>query len=297
MADSSIDKPKVADPSPEAPALHHEDENVDTLEDGDVADRLDETNKLDETDEADRYVQVGDKPDPAQAFLDFQVYVAPNVIVQRSSRVVYNRNSGSIQRHENLVERQDLIFQGFDWYRHFTWHNESNSADIHRTTVTEEYIIRTGTETERNFSIGAALKGLAFSLGGRRREFTEKETSRFVELTKEVHTEPRASTSFYQKRYNFLTEVWFWQRVPRWPSDTNHFGVGETGAAFRTVKRTAELSIFAEEYATLLRRLSGTTTISAVTAPPLPDDPPINRQFRDITDAAKIQLLLWGITG
>ncbi|MCJ1423165.1 hypothetical protein MMC29_001046 [Sticta canariensis] len=293
MADSSIDKPEVADPSPEAPALHPEDE--DTLNDGDVADRLDETNKLDETDEADRYVEVGDKPDPLHAFLDFLVYQAPNVIVQRSRRVVYNNNSG-LRLHENLVERQDLRFQGFDWFRHWTWHNETSTPDIRSTTVTEGYTVRTGTETERNFSVGATFRGLAMSVGGSRKEFTEQETSRSVEVRKEVHTEPRASTSFYQKRYNFLTEVWFWQRVPAWQNH-NHFGVGETGAAFRRVKRTAELSILAEEYATLLRRLSGTSTISAVTAPRLLDDPPINRQYMNITQRAKDTLGIWNIRG
>lgn len=151
-------------------------------------------------------------------------------------------------------------------------------------------------ETERNFGVGASFRGLDISAGGSRKLFSERETTRVVVLSKEIFVEARATTSFYQKRYNLLVEVWFWQRVPGWPEHT-HFGVGQTGAARNTVKRTAQVSILAEEYTTLLRRLSGTTALSAVAAPRRPDGPPINRQFANITQRAKIQLAVWGIRG
>ena len=211
MADSSNDKPKVADPPPEAHALHHGEE--DTLNDGDVTDRLEETSKLDKTDEADSYVEVGDKPDPKQDFLDFLVYQASNEIVQRSRRVVYSIESGP-RLHENLVERQDTKFQGFHWNRHFTWSNETSGPSTHRVTTAEGYTIRSGHEAERNFSVGAGFKGLSITIGGRQKKFNETETSPAVSATREFQAEPHVLTSLYQKQFNFLVEVWFWQRVP-----------------------------------------------------------------------------------
>ena len=291
MADSSIDKPKEADPSQEDPALH--DEVVDTLGDEDVSQRLefDETDKLDETNEADKSVEVGDKVQPSSDFLDFLEYRARNVMVKRSSRVIYNVT------RENLVERQDVIFQGFDWFRHFSWTNQSNLPDQRSRTVEEGLVVRTGQETERNFSVGGAFKGLSMNVGGSRREFSERETSRSVSITKTVNVEPQATTSFYQKRYNFLVEVWFWQRVPGWEPHANHFGIGETGAASRTIKRTAEIEIFSEDFATLLHRLNGSTTITVTAAPRPRDDPPLNRQFINITQRAKDHLRTVGIRG
>ena len=257
--------------------------------------RLLETNKSDETDEADTYVEVGDKPEKQHEFLQFQLYQASDVIVQRLRRELYNNNSGP-RLHENLVERQDIKFQGFDWVLRFSWTNESNSEGKYTRTVTEGQTLRSGQETERNFGVSAAFKGIGISVGGSRKQFSEQETSQTVSVAKEIIVEPQNTTFFYQKRYNFVVEVWFWQRVPAWENH-NHFGVGETGAAWRTVKRTAEIYIESQEYATLLRRLTGTTHVSAFTVPPLWDDPPVNRQFQNITQRAKDTLARFGIRG
>lgn len=52
------------------------------------------------------------------------------------------------------------------------------------------------------------------------------------------------------------------------------------------------------EFATLHRRLTGTTTTSAIAAPPIsPADPSTVRQFTNITQKAKNQLKTWGIYG
>lgn len=286
MADPSIHKPQVADPSSIHPALN--DEDVDTLGDSDVTYVTDETNAVDET------AAAGETPDPVHGFLDFREYRANDTIVHRVSKEIYNNNSG-IRLHENLVERQDIKYQGFDWYERFAWHNETNSPNTYTRTVTEGLTIREGEETERNFSVGAEFRGLSVSAGGSRKTFSERETSRLESVEKEIVVEPQASTYFYQKRYNFLTEVWFWQRVPGW-TEHNFFRIG-ANRTFAIVKRTAVTSIFSQEFATLLRRLDGTTTITAQAGPPLAGDPTTIRQFDNITQRAKNTLAGWGITG
>lgn len=287
MADPSIHKPEVADQSSIHPALN--DEDVDTLSDSDVTYVTDETNIVDETNAVDEAGAAGETPDPRRDFLDFQEYRVNDTIVSRLSKVVYNIGS------ENLVERQDIKYQGFVWNLQFSWHNGTNSPNTYTETVQEGLIIREGEETERNFNVGASFKGLSVSAGGYQKNFSERETSQSVTVEKVIVVEPQVTTTFYQKRYNFLTDVWFWQRVPNWQQH-NHFRIGANDT-FALVKRTALSSINSQEFATLHRRLNGTTTISAQAGPRLPDDPTTTRQFKNITQRAKNQLARWGITG
>lgn len=286
MADPSIHKPQVADPSSIHPALN--DEDVDTLGDSDVTYVTDETNAVDETGAA------GETPDPRRDFLDFKEYRVNDTIVSRSSKVIYINDSGP-RLHENLVERQDIKYQGFVWELQFSWHNGTNSPNTYTETVQEGLIIREGEETERNFNVGASFKGLSVSAGGYQKNFSERETSRSVTVEKVIVVEPQVTTTFYQKRYNFLTDVWFWQRVPGWQQHT-HFRIGANDT-FALVKRTALSSINSQEFATLHRRLNGATTIIAQAGPRLPDDPTTTRQFKNITQRAKNTLAGWGITG
>lgn len=280
MADSSIHKPQDADLSSDHPVLNDEEDDtveVDTLGDSAVAYVEDET------------------AEPLHDFVDFEVYWVNNAIVRRARKEIYNRTSG-LRLHESLIERQDIKYQGFNWALQFSWVNESNTPNTYTRTVQEGLTIREGQETELNFGVSASFKGIGVEAGGVRKEFSERETSRLETIQKGIIAEPQAHTFFYQKRYNFLTEVWFWQRVPDW--QFNHFGIGRNGAASQLVKRTAVTSIFAEEYATLHRRLSGTTTILGPrNVPRLPDDPPSNRQFQNITQRAKDTLARWNIRG
>lgn len=167
--------------------------------------------------------------------------------------------------------------------------NETNTDNTYTITTEEGLTIREGQETERNFGVSAAFKGLGVNVGGSRKTFTSRETSNVTKVEKKIVAEARTTIYFYQKRYNFLQEVWLWQKVPSWDAH-NHFRIG-ADVTYNIVKRTASVFIMSNEFASLNRRLSGATTTSADPAPPIsPADPGTVRQFINITQKAKNQL-------
>lgn len=236
-----------------------------------------------------------DKPDatepanPIKDFVDFLEYRVNNTVVSRARSVIYQVND------ENLFQRSDISFQGFDWFLRFSWVNESSSPHTYSRSVQEGLVIREGQETETNFEVSASFKGLGISAGGYVKNFSERETSHVTTTSQEIKVDPYSTTYFYQKRYNFVTDVYWGQYVPGW-KEYNHFRVGKTGNAGQLIMRSAKSSIFAEEYATLLRPLSGYTTISAQSAPYRTDEANVNRQFANITAKAKDWLGRRGIT-
>lgn len=288
MADLAIHKLQLAD----HPTTHHahdnEPENEADVEvayvTGDseltyISGKSGAASKLDEVSQT-----------PLNDFVDFQVYRVNDIIVQRGSSVVF------ADKTENLVKRLDTKSQGFEWVLEFQWVNETTSDNNFTITTEEGLTIREGQETESNFGVSAAFKGLGINVGGSRKTFTSRETSSLSKIEKHIVAEAKKTTYFYQKRYNFLQEVWFWQKVPNWENH-NHFRVG-ANVTYNIVKSTALVSIISNEFATLNRRLSGITTIGADSAPPIsPADPSTVRQFQNITKKAKTQLNRWGFYG
>lgn len=272
----------MSDPSLTHPGLDNDKTESDTL-------RVEEPDTHDVADAADGIVARGETPNPISDFLDYGEYRVPDVIVNRERKYLYQTNS------ENLVERQDIKLQGFEWILQLYWTNETNTPNQYTRTVQEGLTIREGQETEQHFEVSASFKGLGVSAGGYRKEFTDRETSRIVTIEKVITVPANSTIYFYQKRYTFLTEVWFWQHVPGW-QNYNHFTVG-ANQTYARVQRTAVTSIYAEEYATLHRRLNGSTTISAQEAPRLSGEPTSTRQFVNITQRAKDTLARFGIRG
>lgn len=226
---------------------------------------------------------------PLNDFVDFQLYRVNDVIVHRDSEVIYS------DKKENLVRRLDTKSQGFEWVLVFQWVNETNIGHTFTITTEEGLTILDGHETESNFGVNAALKGLGVTIGGTRKTFNSRETSQVTTIQKQITVEAKKTTYFYQKRYNFLQEVWFWQKVQDW--EIGHFRIG-ADVTYNIVKRTALVSIMSNEFASLNRRLSGNTAISATAAPPyVPADPAFVRQFTNITRKAKNNLKSWGIYG
>lgn len=122
--------------------------------------RVEEVDTHDVADATEKTVAAGAPRDPVRDFIDYQEYRANNVIVRRVRDNLYQTSS------ENLVKRQDLKYQGFDWNLVFSWINETDSDNTYEETVEEGLTIREGEETERNFNISAAFKGLGVSAGG-----------------------------------------------------------------------------------------------------------------------------------
>lgn len=273
---SSVSKTQEVDPS-----STHPDEEVDTLGDSPV-------------------FHVADEPDEAHdtlsSFVDFETYHVRDTIVKGDERIeVYDNNSGP-RLHENPIRRHWVVYQGFWWVLRFDWINETSRDNTYTRIVQEELFIREGQATETNFGVSASFRGLGMSTGGTIKRFSERETSKVVETRKQVIVPGNSHTFFYQKQYLFSNRVWFWQRVPKW-ENYNHFGVGRLNSG-STLFATASTAIFAEEYATLKRRRSGTTTIySSGVSSRLPDDPPVNRQFQNITQRAKDTLARWNLRG
>lgn len=286
----------MADPSSTHPTLDNGGVENDTLDHTDTELRAKELDVPDEVHAADKTIATRDIPDtipqrpnPISDFVDYLQYLVPNITVARKRIVVYQ------QSDENLIQRQDINSLGFEWVQRFSWINQTGTAHKYTETVEEGLTTREGVETERNFSVSASFKGLGLSAGGSQKNFSERETSRVVTVSKEINVAANATTYFYQKRYNFQTYVWFWQRVPNW-ENFNHFYIGSNGT-YNRVQRLVQTSIYAEEYATLHRRLDGYTSITAQGVSPLSDDPYTVRQFQNITKKAKDKLKQWDITG
>ena len=272
----------MSDPSLTRSGLDNKKTESDTI-------RVEEPDTHDVADAADGTVAWGESRNPISDFLDFGEYRVHDVIVHRARGTIYQ-----IQ-FENLVERQDMKFQGFEWVLQLYWTNETKTPSKYTRTVQEGLTIRGGQETEQNFDVSASFKGLGVNAGGYRKEFTNRETSRIETVQKEFTIPARSTIYFYQKRYNFLTEVWFWQYVRNWDK-FNHFTVG-ANQTYARVQRTAVTSIYAEEYATLHRRLNGSTTIDAEEAPRPSGEPTSTREFRNITQRAIDTLARFGIRG
>ncbi len=272
----------MADQSLAQSALDKEKTERDTL-------RVEEVDTHDVADATEKTVATGEQRDPVRDFIDYQEYRVNSVIVRRVRDTLYQIST------ENLVQRQDLKYQGFEWVLGFSWINRTDSAHTYEHTLEEGLSIREGEETENNFNVSASFKGLGVSAGGYVKNFSERETSSVTTIRKTVVVPAQSTIYLYQKRYNFLTEVWWWQYVPGW-ANFNHFRVGANGT-YQLVQRTAVTSILSQEYATTQQSLSGSTTISAQAAPPLTGEPTSTRQFMNITSRAKGELRRFGVTG
>ena len=264
------------------PSAHPEIANDET-----ESDTLDGPVELDKT--ADDFVGAGEKPDPINDFLRFEEYRVNSTVIDRPRTIIYQ------QSNENLFQRENISYLGCVWELRFSWHNRLDTEHTYSRTVQEGLTIREGQETERNFGVSASFKGLGIDAGGTRKTFSDRETSSLVTIEKVVTIPAGGSVFFYQKRYNFSTTAWWGQHVPGWV-EHNHFTVGVNGGG-QTIQRTARTWIYAEEYASLPDELTGFTTITAERAPERTDEPPVRRQFVNITAAAKRWLQDRGVTG
>ncbi|KAI4202184.1 MAG: hypothetical protein LQ350_002699 [Teloschistes chrysophthalmus] len=229
-------------------------------------------------------------PHPFVDFIDFEIYGVNNTIVSRPRTVKYQRAT------ENLFQREDISYQGFEWVLRFSWVNQLDSEHTYTRKVQEGLTIREGQETETSFGVSASFKGLGINAGGVRKNFSDRETSLLETIETNITVPAKAAVYSYQKQYNFTTTTWWGQHVPSWTSN-NHFSIGTNGASGSRITRTAATSSLAEEYTSLLRRLSGSTTITAQSAPSRPDDPPVRRQFTNSTQEAQNWLGGRGVTG
>ncbi|KAL9602699.1 MAG: hypothetical protein Q9219_001689 [cf. Caloplaca sp. 3 TL-2023] len=271
----------MADPTSEHPAPSANEATVNDVTEIDTLDGPVEA--------ADEVIAEGETPHPLDAFVDFQVYRVDDTVVDRARTMIYQ------QQRENLFQRENISFHGFEWVLRFRWVNEFDTEHTYTTTVQQGLTIAQGQETERNFGISGSFKGLGISAGGSRKNFSSVETSRIETIEKKITVPARSTVWFYQKQYKFSTAVWWGQHVPEW-REHNYFTVGVNGGG-RTITRTAETLIFAEEYASLLRSLNGSTTIQAQRAPNRTDEPPVRRQFVNIRENAKRWLQARGVTG
>lgn len=279
----------MADPSSTCDVHRNEETEIDTLGDSTAKAIAEDHDTTEETDPAAAADQT--PKNPIQDFLNYREYNVPNRTIVRRQRETHLQNNS-----ENLMVRQDIRYLGFEWVQRFSWRNDTSADSTYTRAVTEGLTITNGQETERNFGVSASFKGLGVSAGGYTKNFTETETSSLTQLTKTVTVPAGTEVFLYQKQYKFLTEVWFWQRVPAW-ANYNHFTIGADGTYAR-VQRTANTAIYAEEYWSLHNELSGSTNITAQGGNTLSGEPTSTRQFTNITAQAKRCLAdHWGIRG
>lgn len=110
---------------------------------------------------------------------------------------------------EALYQIVDIYFLGYDWV--LQW-SETNGKDSPVEKEFEREIVlrnKTGSEFNITFSLGAEFKGLSMNLETSYKSFTESELSDGRKTREKFIVDPHTSTYYYQKRYNFRTEVWF----------------------------------------------------------------------------------------
>ena len=223
-------------------------------------------------------------------FVDYAEYLVNNTVVSREKKECFKYSD------QDLFQRDDISCGGFEWVKVFSWTNESSESNVYTREFQEGLVVREGEENEVNFGISGAFKGLGISFGGSHKTFTENETSTVTKTSQQITVPPNSTVYFYQKQYKFATKSWWGQYVPDW-DEYNFFDIGKTGNAGQTITRTAEMTIQAEEYATLLRELKGSTTITVSSAPYRTDEAPVNRQYVNSTATAKQWLGNKGVTG
>lgn len=266
MTDSYIHKTHHKD---DPSSAHHNGELIDTLGDSEVY----------------PIPREPQKPDPNAGFMDYRVYRVADVIVGRDRKEIYNINTGNKKNWENLVQRQNVLYQGFEWVLRLGFVNRNPNPFTYTVTTQEGLVVREGSEKETTFGVGAAFKGLSVSYGGSRKTFSDREVSKVTEIFKGVTIQPYSAVYLYQKRYNFKGDIYFWQKVPNWV-EHNHFGVAYNGGG--RISTWVTTDIYAEEYISLTNELNGgQTTIDAEWAPVLPDEPYVYRQWTNITQKAK----------
>ncbi|KAF7522856.1 hypothetical protein PCG10_006992 [Penicillium crustosum] len=110
---------------------------------------------------------------------------------------------------EALYQFVDIYFLGYDWV--LQW-SETNGKDSPVEIELEREIVfrnKTGSEFNITFSVAAEFKGLGMKLETGYKSFSESELSDGRKRREKFIVEPHTSTYYYQKRYNFRTEVWF----------------------------------------------------------------------------------------
>lgn len=289
MADPSVEKSQQPDPSSAEPDPSLGDSEFDPSA------KVEEVAHPYEADKANGAEET-EKPIILQHNLtNHLVYRVPDIIIKRATKQVYNViSTGWLAPFwESFHENIDIRSSGFEWALIYSDVNRTDTPVTYNRTITEGLSIREGTETEHNFGISAQFKGLSFGLGGSRKAFTERETSRVVETSRTMTAAPRKETYLYQKSYGFQVDVWFWQYVPS-ASWSNHYSIGRNGD-FRLITNTAKLNVLSEEFIQTHEPLTGQQAISADWVPALPGGPTTIRQYKDITRKANQQLASYGI--
>lgn len=237
----------------------------------------------------DEFVEIEEETAEATSnLLQFQRYIVSDTIVDQKRSTIHDIPQ------ENLIEFVNIRSRGFEWILQMRWINETDSDNVHSVSTEEGLTFREGQETEHNFGVSASFRGLGVEIGGARRNFSERETSRAVTVSQTVTAAGKRVTSFYQKQYTFVADIWWFQKVPVW-QDHNQFGVGRN-YNHQLITRRAVVEIKSNEFATLHRTLTGTTTITASSSSDI-FFPPVNRQFRTITQRARTHLYSKGVSG
>ncbi|KAF8063138.1 hypothetical protein FPV67DRAFT_1672177 [Lyophyllum atratum] len=224
--------------------------------------------------------------DPLQTYL--RVVASNSTNICNQARHVIYHSAGDEALHgsstSTLVSIENVQLM--------SWNNPSQATATYTQSYTIGFTTSTSTEVSASIGLAPSFEGVSvWNASAGYKTITTAETQTSTTRTVEVSIPPQSSVYFYQRRYHFLTDVYF--TLDAW----RELSIAGSNGGYH-IQRAAVLSfIDATEYLTASKPLSGTTTAEFDTQVRAGWHGQHVRKFENLTQRAKNTLKGMGIDG
>ncbi|KAE8140138.1 hypothetical protein BDV38DRAFT_241061 [Aspergillus pseudotamarii] len=142
-----------------------------------------------------------------------------NSTISPSSRASYKVKGGSIVKQTRTSPRSmspwaiievncDLHFLGYDWILEWSQRNETDDDVVKESNVPIGVMTENRIEQKDALLASLDLKDLRLGIGGEEKYFSEEEIGDITTERRWVTVKAHSNIFYYQKRYNFLSQLW-----------------------------------------------------------------------------------------
>ncbi|KAI0635553.1 hypothetical protein C8Q77DRAFT_576665 [Trametes polyzona] len=135
-----------------------------------------------------------------------------------------------------------------------SWDNDTDAAQTYALSYTTELKITSGAEVTNSVSIGSEFEGLSVSMDASVKTFSTAETTNAKTKTVTVNVPPHKKVTFYQRRYDFRSTMFF--VLDAWREEWN---AGSEGG-YAITRKNCTVQIYSEDYLTSETELSDSAT-------------------------------------
>ncbi|KAI0635555.1 hypothetical protein C8Q77DRAFT_1155348 [Trametes polyzona] len=140
------------------------------------------------------------------------------------------------------------------WVKKMSWDNNTDATQTYSLSYSTALKITSGSEVTNSVGIGAEFKGLSISMDSSIKTFSSTETTDTVTKTVTVNVPPKKKLTFYQRRYDFRSTMFF--ILDAWGEEWN---AGSEGGYVIT-RKNCTVQINSEDYLTSETELSDEAT-------------------------------------